>query len=374
MRILYRFFTRLRRIASGTIPEKTGARLLPPEFHVPVAGFCSALIILLVLFPSLVYLPFQHTGFPDAHPVGSAIRSTTVGATEFVPGTSVNPAQGEESPDRALRAVPTAEAVPDRTGSAGIILTPFHTGPSERLYPFVLHGDRLSAHYTLYDGVYAELESRFIRFDGNYTRYYHAFLDDPLEETTMHEIVAGVQSAANEPDDQLRCAVSLVQAIPYGRSGTEPPHRYHNAQYPYETLYENSGVCEDKSLLLAAILRKLGYGVALFKFDTENHMAVGVRCADGYDFRDTGYAFIETTVPCIATDDQGKYVSFGRITTMPEVIPIAEGKSFGTVEHEFRDAREWNAILAQGHVLDARTYARWKELAEEYGILAMETG
>jgi len=36
-------------------------------------------------------------------------------------------------------------------------------------------------------------------------------------------------------------------------------------------LYEDKGVCGEKSLLLAYLLRELGYGVVLFEFKPENH-------------------------------------------------------------------------------------------------------
>ncbi|MDD1676295.1 MAG: hypothetical protein LUQ40_01010, partial [Methanomicrobiales archaeon] len=248
-------------------------------------------------------------------------------ASAFVPSAEHNPSlQADIIP------VPTPGVIrsePDSSDAAAAVIvrldpdkenipqTPYNTGPANRSFSYFLRGTHSEARFALYNGVYEELENRFIRFDGNYTRYYHAFLDDPLEETAMDRIIAEIQSSAQDPDDQLRCAVSLVQNIPYGTGPAEPPHRYHNAQYPYETLYENSGVCEDKSLLLASILRRLGFGVVLFKFDAENHMAVGVRCADAYDFRDSGYAFIETTIPSIITDDQGNYASFGSLSSMP---------------------------------------------------------
>jgi len=47
-------------------------------------------------------------------------------------------------------------------------------------------------------------------------------------------------------------------------------------KYPVETPVER-GDCEDKSILLAAILRALGYRTALLVFpDDPGHMAVGV--------------------------------------------------------------------------------------------------
>lgn len=117
--------------------------------------------------------------------------------------------------------------------------------------------------------------------------------------------------------DQLVEFVSVfVQTIPYdqgkldrrteGLSGmTEKP------SYPYEVLYENTGVCQDKSYLEYALLRELGYGVAIFLFPNpeDNHMAVGVQCPLAYSNYESGYCFVETT-------------SLGnRIGMIPELIP-----------------------------------------------------
>ena len=49
-------------------------------------------------------------------------------------------------------------------------------------------------------------------------------------------------------------------------------------KYPYEILYENKGVCSDKSRLLACLLKELGFGCVLFVYNSENHEAVGIKC------------------------------------------------------------------------------------------------
>ena len=67
--------------------------------------------------------------------------------------------------------------------------------------------------------------------------------------------------------------------------------------YPYETLFEQKGVCSDKSFLAVALLRELGYGAALFEYESANHMAIGVQCPLEYSTNNTGYCFAETTAP-----------------------------------------------------------------------------
>ena len=80
-------------------------------------------------------------------------------------------------------------------------------------------------------------------------------------------------------------------------------------------------------LLLASLLRDLGFGVALFEFKSEQHMAVGIACPAGYDYAGTGYAFIESTETSIITDSNGTYAGIGRLSSTPVVIPIASGSA-----------------------------------------------
>lgn len=64
----------------------------------------------------------------------------------------------------------------------------------------------------------------------------------------------------------------------------------------------DGGDCEDKAILLAALLRSLGYRTALLVFKGDpGHMAVGVDCPDcwgSYYLKDgVKYFYLETTGP-----------------------------------------------------------------------------
>lgn len=148
-----------------------------------------------------------------------------------------------------------------------------------------------------------------------------------------------------------------------------PPAPYYGVRYPYETLYLGRGVCADRSVLLAALLDELGFGVALFEFEAESHIAVGLACPAGFDYRGTGYAFIESTSPTIITDGEGEYVNAGRLRSMPEAILIAEGEVFASIEVEAKDAREWTELRGMGRTLDSYHHGRWRSLRKQYGIV-----
>jgi hypothetical protein len=85
------------------------------------------------------------------------------------------------------------------------------------------------------------------------------------------------------------------------------PYKVADVQLPVQTLAEN-GDCDCKSILLAAILKNMGYRVALVEFP--DHFAVGIAFEDDqvpsnrdllyYDYegtKGTKYYFAETTTP-----------------------------------------------------------------------------
>jgi len=69
-------------------------------------------------------------------------------------------------------------------------------------------------------------------------------------------------------------------------------------KFPVETFIDGEGDCDDKSLLLAALLVREDYATALLHFEDERHMAVGVQLDDDRPgFRNTGYGYIEVSTP-----------------------------------------------------------------------------
>jgi hypothetical protein len=182
----------------------------------------------------------------------------------------------------------------------------------------------------------------------------------------LNELVKRIKSQTSNKDDQARIAISLVQNIPYDYSQLNSLST--EMKYPYEVLYQDNGVCSEKSLLLAYLLRELGYGVVLFEFNSENHMAVGIQSPSQYSYRDSGYAFIEATTPSIVTDSNGDYVEAGKLTSTPKIMQISQGDSFSSVSEEYRDAQRYNQLISMGQVLDVSYYNLWVGLMQKYGM------
>ena len=110
--------------------------------------------------------------------------------------------------------------------------------------------------------------------------------------------------AMNKGDKKLApyLAASFVQSLRYTSDKVTTGFNDY-ARYPYETLYEEGGDCEDTSILTAKFLKEMGYGAVLLYFDmpsNEDHVAVGVRCAEGvtgvcYLYEGKDYFYLETT-------------------------------------------------------------------------------
>jgi len=153
--------------------------------------------------------------------------------------------------------------------------------------------------------------------------YYGMFLKINQKDQTISQLVTNLRELGSRHklnDDQIvELAVAFVQAIAYddskannilAKTGEE------KMLYPFETLFEQKGVCSDKSLLTIAILREMGYGVAIFAYESENHMAVGVQCPKVDSTYGSGYCYIETT-------SKGHKIGF---------IPQIDARSSKTVE------------------------------------------
>ena len=89
---------------------------------------------------------------------------------------------------------------------------------------------------------------------GNYSAIYKNYIDDPELKQYLEPLVSDIKTRSSDPDDQARIAISLVQQIPYdldAADALEKANYQSTIPHPYETLYHNKGICEDKAILLA---------------------------------------------------------------------------------------------------------------------------
>ena len=154
---------------------------------------------------------------------------------------------------------------------------------------------------------------------------YRAMVQDPAQDSLYATLLAEADKIRLQQklsdDEYLELVAVYVQSLRYENREQNP------AKFPVETVVDRAGDCDDKSLLLAGLLSREGYPVALLLFGPESHMAVGVG-SDDYLYKNTGYAFVETTnfsFVGVPTDKLG-----GNLTLYsdPVIIPISNGTKF----------------------------------------------
>lgn len=158
--------------------------------------------------------------------------------------------------------------------------------------------------------------------------YWSMFLTNSNDEYVIEEIIHQITNATNDEGDiAVRTITRFVQGIPYDWNSYW--NITGNVKYPYETLYLNKGVCGEKSLLLAKLLIRLDYGVALFNYKNESHMAVGIKCPYEKSNFNSGYCFIESTDYYVIGKIPGNYVESVNIRkAIPQIIILHEGKTY----------------------------------------------
>jgi hypothetical protein len=154
---------------------------------------------------------------------------------------------------------------------------------------------------------------------------YRAMVEDPAQDSLYATFLAETDKIRLQQklsdDEYLELIAVYIQSLRYETREQNP------AKFPVETVVDREGDCDDKSLLLAGLLSREGYPVALLLFGPESHMAIGVG-SDDYLYKNTGYAFVETTnysFVGVPTDKLG-----GNLTLYsdPVIIPISNGTKF----------------------------------------------
>jgi hypothetical protein len=228
--------------------------------------------------------------------------------------------------------------------------------------------------YTVYKGVNDYLASlpRSISSFGGVSKkdFIMRDVNQEYQRELIQTIMNVITNFTENRDDQARISISIVQNIPYDYEGLISGSP--TAKYPYEVLYTQNGVCGEKSHLLILLLRELGFSVAVFEFEEDNHRSVGIKCPIEYSFRNSGYCFVESTKPSIITDGEGNYLNAGKLDSF-EVIEICGGYSFDSVSEEYFDAIEYNNLNERskqnGGILSQNDYDRWLEIVNKYGII-----
>lgn len=130
---------------------------------------------------------------------------------------------------------------------------------------------------------------------------YSYYVTDPSDDEYLAGLAEKFKDAAEKENfsdlDMVKNIIFFVQSLNYvddkvGTGYDEYP------KFPLETLADEGGDCEDSAILLASLLRELGYGTVLIQFT--DHMAVGVKGEESiqggyYEVDGIRYYYVETT-------------------------------------------------------------------------------
>jgi hypothetical protein len=133
----------------------------------------------------------------------------------------------------------------------------------------------------------------------NYAVYSYENAAHPFLPDFVHQLGCLAEERGLNHDETMRMVISFVQHLEYQPENGEYP------KYPIETLAERGGDCEDTSILLAAMLREMGYATVLV--NPPGHMAVAVACKDckgtAYNQNGQRFYYVETTAPGYSIGD-----------------------------------------------------------------------
>lgn len=213
--------------------------------------------------------------------------------------------------------------------------------------------------------------------------YYRMYLDINEEDNSFSSLLFDIKNEAEEnyltEDETAELVLAFVQSIPYDDDLANEILYGNNEigpKYPYEVLYENSGVCGGKSFLAYILFKELGYGVALFEYEKDEHMAVGIKCSEEYSTYSSEYCYAETTtsgnpigiIPEFNPDSnrsitKSELSHFGEETNNIEIKQLGETKIYQKKEGKiYKGVKENIEIYARIVVLEKEIDIMYKSL------------
>lgn len=155
---------------------------------------------------------------------------------------------------------------------------------------------------------------------------YNRYVFSEYDRWCIRNLVAAFRQAGEKAGytdyDNVCNAVCFVQSLDYVFDADSRGEEDY-VRYPVETLVDGEGDCEDASVLLAAILDEMGYGVVLLRYP--EHLALGVSGVGGSDgvffpYGGSHYYYLETTAKNWRIGTVPKEYENGKA----EVIPLVK--------------------------------------------------
>ena len=255
---------------------------------------------------------------------------------------------------------------------------PSQSGTKELTYSWQYAGKNFELKEALYSSTFNfyQASPKVYKYQGELPTnwendYYAMFFTVANGDDSISKIANDLKSLGEKnklSDDQIvEMILAFVQKIIYddAKANAILSGGQESINYPYETLFEQSGVCSDKSILGAKILQALGYGTAIFTYEAEKHMALGIKCPQEYSYDNSGYCYAETTsvgfrIGMIPDFDQNNKALAnqelkpfsqtqadqfnGKRLGSPKIFQTTDGKSYNGISQTLAVAREIDAL------------------------------
>ncbi len=131
-------------------------------------------------------------------------------------------------------------------------------------------------------------------------RDYVYFATDTFDDKLINSFAKSMHRLSRKnflsKEDEFNLVIAFIQALPYTTDEiTAGVGEY--ARFPFETLFEKGGDCEDTAILACAILTEMGYDCLLVRMDDHMAMAINYPANSGTHFTVDGkkYYYLETT-------------------------------------------------------------------------------
>ncbi len=198
----------------------------------------------------------------------------------------------------------------------------------------------------LYDASRYSATSDCYLDDENIDEFYNAMIEDPSLHRFFEELISQLRTIRDaeglDDDEYAELMVAYVQSLEYCEGDSGRP------KYPVALLADGCGDCDERSMLLAGLLAREGYDVALLLF--EQHMGVGL-ASKILDYEGTGYAYIETTLTSLIGWEIFELTDGRSVPRFLAVVPLervgdksyGRGKQIRYLKEAFQSARDFVA-------------------------------
>jgi len=232
-----------------------------------------------------------------------------------------------------------------------------------RTFDFVYRGDKYSFEVPVNTALYTAAQdspNKQLTFNSSEQgEFYRRMMTDPAMNAFYNDLVKELRreryNGGNTltDDEYLEMLISFVQQIDYDNTTSGNP------RYPVEVIYDKSGDCDDKAILLNGILSREGYDVALLIFPAMKHATSGIRihlATNKAPFRvfsdgKRDYVYIETT----RTRLIGFYSDDYETVPEPLVVPVGNGtRGYGKIDYVMTIFADVKAIERQLRILEEK--------------------